>query len=99
VIRGNTWSRAARRTAKQQQTRPTTHQEIPPSRAVLRISSDLVELEWVYGSDRADIDSFWKSMLVKVGLVNRLGTGTGGEKRTSDTVDDEVSRKEMKSDR
>lgn len=37
-------------------------------------------------------------MLVKVGLVNRLGTGTDGEKRTLDAVDDEMSRKRMKSD-
>jgi len=98
VIKGNTWSRAARRAAKQHQTQPTTHEEKPLTRAVLRISFDSVELEWVYGSDRAYIDSFWKSMLVKIGLVNRLGIGTGGEKRTSDTVDDEGNRKEMKYD-
>lgn len=37
-------------------------------------------------------------MLVKVGLVNRLGTGTGGENRASNAVDDEGSRKEMRID-
>jgi hypothetical protein len=56
----------------------------------------------MYGSNRADIDSFWKSMLVKVGLINRAGTGTStgasGEKRPS-TVEEnegEGSRKVLK---
>jgi hypothetical protein len=64
----------------------------------------MVELEWMYGSNRADIDSFWKSMLVKVGLINRAGmgtsTGASGEKRPTSAVKDEKegSRKEMKID-
>jgi hypothetical protein len=107
-IKGNTWSRAARRATKQQDQNnlPTSHEgeEIPHTRAILLILNDMVELEWMYGSNRADIDSFWKSMLVKVGLINRAGTststGTSGEKRPPavERNDGEGGRKAIKLD-
>ena len=47
-------------------------------------------MTWKYGKDRADVESFWNSMLAKTGLINR----SAGEKRFAGGGDDvEGSRK------
>jgi hypothetical protein len=90
TIMGNTWSRAARRKAKLQQ--PTEGNPEGLIRVTLDLSDGKVEMKWKYGKDRADIESFWNSMLAKTGLIKRAG-----EKRGADTSQDvEGSRKEMK---
>lgn len=53
-------------------------------------------MNWKYGKDRADVDSFWNSMLAKTGLIKRTG---GGEKRAvNPDARDGESRKTPKSD-
>jgi len=91
-ITGNTWSRAARRKAKL--ALPTEQLEIP-IRIILDFSDGKVEMIWKYGRDRADVESFWNSMLAKTGLIKRAG----GEKRVLNPVggDEDGSRKVQKS--
>jgi len=89
TITGNTWSRAARRKAKLGQ--PTEQLETP-IRITLDISDGKVEMIWKYGKDRADVESFWNSMLAKTGLIQRAR----GEKR-SVPGDEDGSRKVLKS--
>jgi hypothetical protein len=89
TIKGNTWSRAARRKQSQAlQTEPA----VEVMRATLHFADNSLKLDWTYGSSRADIDSLWKSMLAKSGLVDRAG------KRPAESTEDEgSSRKELKS--
>jgi len=92
AVTGNTWSRAARRKAKL--ALPTELLETP-IRIILDISDGKVEMKWKHGRDRADVESFWNSMLAKTGLIIR----SGGEKRVLNPVGggEDGSRKARKS--
>lgn len=99
--RGNTWSRAARRKLQLQRQQGSSPAEDQPIslRATLRFLDGSIEIDWTYGSDRADIDSLWKSMLANSGLVDRasgrtLTDITTGDKRSAEV--DEKARKEIK---
>lgn len=61
----------------------------------LELEGGKVEMKWTYGRDRADVESFWNSMLAKTGLIKR----SGGEKRVLDPIgsDEDASRKVRKS--
>jgi hypothetical protein len=93
AITGNTWSRAARRKAKLGQ--PTEQVKETPIRITLELEGGKLEMKWTYGKDRADVESFWNSMLAKTGLIKRAG----GEKRVLNPVggDEDESRKVRKS--
>ena len=84
TILGNTWSRAARRKIKlQQQQQPVEGNLDTPIYVTLCLSNGKVEMTWKFGKDRADVESFWNSMLAKTGLINR----SAGEKRVTDAGD------------
>jgi hypothetical protein len=56
-------------------------------------------MDWTYGSDRADIDSLWKSMLANSGLVDRASGRAPAQEATSQKRPaevDEGARKELK---
>ena len=91
TIIGNTWSRAARRKAKLGQ--PTEQVKETPIRLTLDLSEGKVEMRWTFGKDRADVESFWNSMLAKTGLIQRAG----GEKRGVNPDQEDGSRKVPKS--
>ena len=93
TITANTWSRAARRKAKLGQS--TEQVKETPIRITLELEGGKVEMKWNYGKDRADVESFWNSMLAKTGLIKRAG----GEKRVLNPVggDEDRSRKVPKS--
>jgi hypothetical protein len=93
TITANTWSRAARRKAKLGQS--TEQVKETPIRITLELEGGKVEMKWNYGKDRADVESFWKSMLAKTGLIKRAG----GEKRVLNPVDgdEDEGRKVRKS--
>jgi hypothetical protein len=93
TITENTWSRAARRKAKLGQ--PTEQVKETPIRITLELEGGKVEMKWTFGKDRADVESFWNSMLAKTGLIKRAG----GEKRVLNPFgdDEDRSRKVRKS--
>lgn len=66
-----------------------------PIRLILDLSGGKAEMLWNYGKDRADVESFWNSMLAKTGLIKRAG----GEKRGLDLdgEDEDGNRKVRKS--
>jgi hypothetical protein len=64
-----------------------------PIRLLLDLSGGKAEMKWKYGRDRADVESFWNSMLAKTGLIKRVG----GEKRGVDLDGEDGSRKVLKS--
>ena len=87
----NTWSRAARRKAK---LGPQTEQvKETPIRLTVDLSEGNVDMKWTFGKDRADVESFWNSMLAKTGLIQRAG----GEKRGVNPDQEDGSRKVLKS--
>lgn len=91
TIIGNTWSRAARRKAK---LGPQIEQvKETPIKLTLDLSEGKVEMKWTYGKDRADVESFWNSVLAKTGLIKRAG----GEKRGVNPDQEDGSRKVPKS--
>lgn len=94
ILNGNTWSRAARRKLKLQQSSTESSVEIP-IRIILSFTDGKVEMKWIHGRDRADVESFWNSMLAKSGLITR----SGGEKRAADGSEGvETSRKAPRSE-
>jgi hypothetical protein len=95
TINGNTWSRAARRKAKLQPRSTEESVKESPIRLILDLSGGKAEMLWKYGKDRADVESFWNSMLAKTGLIKRAG----GEKRGANSggESEDGSRKVRKS--
>lgn len=72
----NTWSRAARRAAQRNPDAAPAPNAEPLFRARLRITGEegepgQVSLEWTWGRDREVVDTFWKFVLSKAGLLKR----------------------------
>lgn len=79
----NTWSRAARRAAQRNPDSAPAPNAEPLFRARLRITGEdsepgQVSLEWEWGRDREVVDTFWKFVLSKSGLLKRR-TDDGGD--------------------